>query len=207
MPVIYAEFGAWVETVSGRRLDLHKPAPAAITIDDIAWALSRLYRFAGHTCQPSPYSVAEHCVWVADYLYLRSGDAELALHGLLHDAHEAYLGDVIRPVRLASPVLQQELHALETRVQTAILQAFDLAALTPDSADQVHRADQAALALEVEMLMPSAGAGWALPAVPMLARRLPAPRPSGDQHNSCGAFIAKFHALHHNRGVGTSPVA
>lgn len=72
---------------SGRRIDLRNLEPADIRIEDIAHALSNLCRFNGHV--PKFYSVAQHCVIVASLL-----PAELRLQGLLHDASEAYIGDV-----------------------------------------------------------------------------------------------------------------
>jgi len=64
-----------------------------INIETISHALSMQCRFNGHIDRF--YSVAEHCVLCAE----RISDPQLKLTALLHDANEAYAGDVIRPVR------------------------------------------------------------------------------------------------------------
>lgn len=56
------------ETVSGAFIDLAEPRPADIKIEDIAWALSRQARYAGHTMCKIPYTVAQHTVMVSRYV-------------------------------------------------------------------------------------------------------------------------------------------
>lgn len=51
-----------IETVSGRYVDLVNPDPSTIHVTDIAWGLSRMPRYVGHTLGEVPYSVAQHCV-------------------------------------------------------------------------------------------------------------------------------------------------
>ena len=91
----------WVQTISGRKVDLLNPRPADIDLNDIASALSRIARLNGHTHWP--YSVAQHCtlgaVWARRSGFQAAG--QLALRFLLHDAHEAYIGDIARPVAQA----------------------------------------------------------------------------------------------------------
>lgn len=81
-------------TRSGRLIDLLAPDSSQITLHDMAHALGAICRYNGHT--PQHYSVAEHSIWVSYALPM-----ELRLHGLLHDAHEAYLGDITSPVNHA----------------------------------------------------------------------------------------------------------
>ena len=88
----------WINTVSGKRVDLLKPDPESITFGDIAHALSRVNRFCGHIRQEH-YSVAEHsvrCALAAERLRY-STVAQLAC--LLHDAHEAYINDICTPLK------------------------------------------------------------------------------------------------------------
>ena len=82
---------AYSMTASGLGFDPEDPKPEAIVIEDIAHALSNICRFGGHT--GSFYSVAQHSVLVSLHT-----NAKFARAGLMHDASEAYIGDIIRPV-------------------------------------------------------------------------------------------------------------
>lgn len=81
-----------IKTTEGIYFDLLDPQQCDIKSYDIAHALSHINRFVGHT--PEPYSVGEHCLLVSNLVERRTGNKKLALAGLLHDATEAYLGDV-----------------------------------------------------------------------------------------------------------------
>jgi hypothetical protein len=132
-----------LRTVSGRLIDVLAPDPAQITIGDIAHALARLCRFGGHTREF--YSVAQHSVLVS-HLAL-ADDARFAL---LHDASEAYLVDVPRPIKTTS-ALGGYLD-VEERLQRAIYDRFGLAGAVPLS---VAIADDWALAAEFRDLLPA----------------------------------------------------
>lgn len=84
----------WIQMASGRPWDVLAPGPAQVHWPDIADSLAKLCRFNGHTMQF--YSVAQHCVHVAELL-----PPDWRLYGLLHDAHEAVLGDIATPVKIA----------------------------------------------------------------------------------------------------------
>jgi hypothetical protein len=124
--------GHWMQTRSGRKFYPEDPRPEDIDIEDIAHALSLVNRFGGHT--PEPYSVAQHSVLVANEVERRSqsphpmlpagGWRPLILWGLLHDASEAYLGDIVWPLKQAS--LMQGYKVLEANVMTAIVERFAL---------------------------------------------------------------------------------
>lgn len=81
-----------IQTHSGTMVDLVNPDPDTINIYDIAHALSYICRFTGHLNEF--YSVAQHSVMVADLL-----PENLKLTGLLHDAAEAYTGDMSSPLK------------------------------------------------------------------------------------------------------------
>lgn len=84
-----------VHTFTGKRVDLLAPQPEDICIEDIAHALAYSTRFNGQT--RVAITIAQHCV-VGSYLL---AEPVLALAFLLHDAHEAYLGDLTQPVKAA----------------------------------------------------------------------------------------------------------
>ena len=94
----------WLQTGSNRAFDLLKPDPAQVDFDiDIAEALARIPRYTGHV-RPGPYSVAQHCIVGADIVFRDTHDREAAAAFLLHDAHEAYIGDIATPVAQALAV-------------------------------------------------------------------------------------------------------
>lgn len=138
--------GSTIETCSGRYVDVRHPDPATIDAMDIAHALSMQCRFNGHV--RAFYSVAEHCVRVARHL-----PTELCVHGLLHDAAEAYVGDVVTPVKRwlygFAGMEDRTLRAIYTRLQV----------LCPNAAERklVHQADLLALREEAWALLPSQG--------------------------------------------------
>lgn len=97
----------WIQTATGIALDLMAPTSAMINFDiDIAEALARLPRFTGHV-RSGPYSVAQHCCLAADAALEETRDARIAAYVLLHDAHEAYIGDIATPVAAAMAVHSQ----------------------------------------------------------------------------------------------------
>lgn len=74
-------------------LDLREPDPSLITIEEVAWGLSRVCRYSGKT--PKFYSVSEHSVLVAQHLREQGESGEVQLAAILHDAHESLVGDVL----------------------------------------------------------------------------------------------------------------
>lgn len=81
-----------IRTHSGLMVDLLNPDPDTICIDDIAWHLSHINRYTGAT--ERPYSVLEHSINV-----WRCSPNEHGLVALMHDTPEAYLGDVVSPLK------------------------------------------------------------------------------------------------------------
>lgn len=112
--------GDWFYTHSGIKFYMLDPRVEDIDIHDIAHSLSHICRYGGHC--PSFYSVARHSYYVA--LALKEYGKELALYGLLHDAAEAYIGDMIRPLKY-SPGLEAYREA-EDKVMAVICEKFGL---------------------------------------------------------------------------------
>lgn len=142
---------AEIQLASGPLFDVLNPDPSLINIDDIALALSNTPRFGGHTS--SFYSVAQHSVLVS-YLV----PPEQALAALLHDCPEAYLLDMVTPIKSQLP----DYKAVYAEVERACKAAFGVEWDTP----AIHYADRVALATEKRDLMPAGG--WSVPGVPRL---------------------------------------
>ncbi len=166
----------WIQTFTGRKVEPLDPDPAAIAVEDIAHALSLHCRFNGH--YRVFYSVAEHSVRVSRQL---NGDA--ALWGLLHDASEAYLSDVPKPLKPNLP----DYCAVEDRLMRVIARRFGLSWPIPDA---VHAADATLLATERRDLMAEARHDWGLHASPLDATIQPLSFAEAEQ-----AFLARFAEL------------
>lgn len=132
----------WIQTYTGRKMHPCSPVVDEICIEDIAHALSNICRFTGH-CRRF-YSVAEHSVHVS----LACGPKD-ALWGLLHDASEAYICDMSRPLK-RSRKLGAEYKKVENEIQRCICYAFGLPVSMPES---VASADIRMLTVEATELM------------------------------------------------------
>ncbi len=140
-----------VRTASGIDFDLLYPRPSMVRFTDIAHHLAQINRYCGATSLP--LNVAQHSVLVANILQDMGCSAAICLRGLLHDAHEAYIGDVPAPVKA---IMQQRHH------YTGLFHvAFDIdkvvlvaAGIDHDCIHQVERADELALLNEWRDLMP-----------------------------------------------------
>jgi uncharacterized protein len=140
----------WLQTYTGKRYDVAQPLPSSIDVRDIAHHLSLLCRYAGATKRF--YSVAEHSVHVAKLV-----PAKHALTALLHDATEAYLCDLPRPVKAFIPGYK----ALEAVAWDAVAMRFDLPHEIPQC---VHDADVLMLYAERRQLLVHVEAeDWGLP--------------------------------------------
>lgn len=124
-----------ISTYTGKTVDLLNPNPDDLCIEDIAHHLSLMNRFYGSTRRP--YSVAAHSIYMAQHLVV----PELAWQALMHDADEAYLGDVVKPLKQALP----EYIEIESNFWAVLAEKFNL----PVSLDErVHAADKLACQIE-----------------------------------------------------------
>jgi len=87
----------FIQTYTGKQFNFLDPSIDSIDLFDIAHALSNLCRYSGHVKEF--YSVAEHCVILSEYVMLQTSDPAQALYALMHDASEAYLVDIPRPIK------------------------------------------------------------------------------------------------------------
>lgn len=87
----------WIITYTGKRFDLVEPNRDDIDIVDIAHALARIPHWNGHTHGDIAFSVAQHSIMVA---WAMEQVGQSALAGLMHDAEEAYIGDITRPMKV-----------------------------------------------------------------------------------------------------------
>lgn len=138
------ERGDWVCTFTGRKLYPLDPRVDEIAIEDIAHHLSNICRYGGAASRF--YSVAEHSVIVSRYV-----PPELALEGLLHDASEYVLGDMVRPLKHSYEMAPYR--AIERRWESAIAQRFDLRD-DPGARAAVKAIDDQILADERAALLP-----------------------------------------------------
>jgi hypothetical protein len=137
----------FIQTYTGKKFHFLDPNQDEICIEDIAHALSNLCRFGGHTKRF--YSVGEHSIYVS-----RNVPVEDALEGLLHDATEAYLVDIPKPIKGFLGNYEE----MEQKIYLAIAEKFGLAKELPQS---VKDADARMLFTEKQILSP-VDWGWEL---------------------------------------------
>ena len=151
-----------LETVSGKKVNVSNPDPSTIEITDIAWALSRMPRFSGHSIPYVPYSVAQHCIQVMKELAPHG--PEIQMYGLLHDAAEAYINDLPSPVKHI-PEIHAVIKKLEDKLMLTIYEALGLRPPTEEEEAIVKIADKIQQAVEAHNFMYSRGHDWNLPKV------------------------------------------
>lgn len=146
--------GDWIETYSSRMCYPLDPRPEEICIEDIAHALSLICRFNGH-CSFF-YSVGQHSLGVQEELAKAGHSPRVQLYGLLHDASEAYLCDLTRPVK---PHIEGYEEA-EALLQDMVFHTFGLPPMDEIVSTCVTKYDNMLLRAEAEQLMPNSN-GWA----------------------------------------------
>lgn len=139
--VVVGRKGDWFQTYSGVKFFVQDPRPEDFRLEDIAHALSNMCRFGGHS--RSFYSVCEHSLLVS-YLVPEN----LRLCGLLHDATEAYMMDLQRPIKNLPEF--KVFKDVEAALETVMAERFGLPFPFPP---ELKYADNVALALEIKQLM------------------------------------------------------
>lgn len=120
---------------SGILFDVFNPNEENIKIEDIAHSLSNVCRYGGHS--PKFYSVAQHCVICS----FEEGTTKEKLEFLLHDASEAYLADMPRPIKRNMPNYVE----MEDNLLALIFKKFEL---NFPLSERVHEVDDKVLAYE-----------------------------------------------------------
>lgn len=137
----------FIQMHSGKAMYFLDPKPEDVNIEDIAHTLSLLCRFGGH-CNEF-YSVAEHSVRCA-----MAAPSKLKFEALMHDATEAYLVDMPRPIKQ----VMSQYKDIERRLDLVIREKFGL---LPEMPPEVHYIDNAMLATEKRDLMNPSKIPWA----------------------------------------------
>jgi 5'-deoxynucleotidase YfbR-like HD superfamily hydrolase len=172
----------WMQTHTGKRFTPLNPRAEDIDIEDIAHALSNMCRFGGHTREF--YSVAQHSVLASELV-----PEHLQLAALMHDASEAYLVDVPRPIKRHLTNYAE----LEDKVSRAIATRFaEFGLLASDfSHPAVKLADNIMLVTEArDLLGVDARAQWGYQFDPLKWEVVPWPPAICKD-----AFMVRFHRL------------
>lgn len=152
----------YMHTADGGKYYPFAPREGDVNIEVIAHHLATKGRWNGATVHPSDhrrifYSVAEHSVYVARYVEEELKKPDIALAALLHDAAEAYNGDLIRPLK-HSPEFAAPFKRVEERNEQVIFQHYGLAW---PMAKEIKIADEAVCAAEFEQIVPKrSGHDW-----------------------------------------------
>lgn len=146
--------GNWMSTYTGRRFYPLDPREDEVYLNDISHALSNICRYGGHTL--GFYSVAQHSVLVS-YIVRE----EYALMGLLHDAAEAYLGDIIRPLKGSLFVGVRDFECIESHLLQVIFRALKVDYPHWGDWEHIKTADAIAMKAEVRNLMIRCDPEWA----------------------------------------------
>lgn len=139
--------GLNIQLYSGKPFFPCDPREDEIDIVDIAHALSLICRFGGHCKQP--YSVAQHSVLMSNFV-----DKENAFYALMHDATEAYVGDLVRPIKYMLP----EFIELENNIWKVISKKYGLPEKMPE--DVKNHDTRICFTEKRDILNPSNGVSW-----------------------------------------------
>lgn len=139
--------GHWMQTYGGAPFWPLDPRPEEVNIVDIAHALSNICRYGGH-CDTF-YSVAQHSYYVARWLHQQGYPTWKVLAGLLHDAPEAYIGDMPRPLKYSSG-FGEGFRAVDAQLEKVIAEAFGLPTLMDED---IKEADNVVLVTELRDIM------------------------------------------------------
>lgn len=144
--------GNTIKVAAGHYVDLINPDPATIEIRSIAAALSKICRFGGHS--PKFYSVAEHSVHAVGLAAAEGFGNDALTAVFLHDAAEAYCGDMVKPLKVMMPEYSEVERRLEFSIETAF--GIDFSAFQ----SVIKRFDRAMLKAEKIAMWPQDAHEW-----------------------------------------------
>lgn len=178
--------GNWIATFTGTKFYLHDPRVEDVHIEDVAHALSLICRFGGHCSEF--YSVAQHSLVVQSIVAEEFKDQhDLQLAALLHDATEAYIGDMVRPLKVSIPAYKIAEDRLAWIIQQALYPEL------PDNLDWqqiIKWADDVALMTERRDLINHRDYNWSIHAKPSDQTVIPMAAPVAET-----LFLAAFRKL------------
>lgn len=175
----------WIETFTGKKVNIFKMTKEDVDINDISHALSMTCRFNGH-CKDF-YSVAEHSVRCLDVLKdscLHTTHEKLQV--LMHDAAEAYIGDIPRPIKQQWPFISE----LENKIQKVIFEALNIKYSESFYVEEIKKIDDILLATEARDLNLNVDEQWTLKQEPLEKRII-----SYSQKEAESLFLNSFHTL------------
>ncbi len=137
----------YLKTYMGNKVDPLRISAEDITLEDIAHALSLMCRGNGQVTHF--YSVGQHCINCAKEAAARGWNARLQLGCLLHDAAEAYMSDLITPIKVHMP----KYYEIEDNFLKAVYEKFDLADLSEEEWKRIMDVDRALLTYDLVELL------------------------------------------------------
>lgn len=149
----------WMLTATAGVVDLRFIRDEPVDILDVAHHLSQIVRFNGAACRP--YSVAEHSLLVSEVLRRQGHCLDVQLAGLLHDAHEAYIGDITSPLKeLLGSGMNEAFWQIDAAAAKHVRRRLGVQAVFLSHYKAIKAADMTALATERTHLMPEGGPHW-----------------------------------------------
>lgn len=142
----------YIKVASGKYISIDNPTDDGIELLTIAAALSKICRFGGHC--PTFYSVAEHCCLAASLAIAEGCSRDCAKAILLHDAAEAYIGDMVKPMKVKDAYFSDLERKFETVIARKFRIRFDL------WEDSIRRFDLMMLKTEKEFFWPDDNTEW-----------------------------------------------
>ena len=155
---------SWIQTYTGKKFWPLSPRAEDIDDKDIAHALSLICRFNGHSSRF--YSVAEHSIRVAHLVDSWGASPRVQLAALLHDASEAYIADVSRPLKRHPDMIPYR--NAEALLQAVIEEAYGISDMTLGERVLIKKADSVLLVTEARYLMAPPPDQWTETALPLV---------------------------------------